>query len=443
MYRVVLLLVAITTVAVAGFIATANADRAAETTAVPAAKFEVEADAKANPWSNLNPNSDANQFQFAVVADRTGGHRRGVFSKAVRQINLMQPEFVMSVGDLIEGGATAMINNTQWDEFEGYVKQFEMPFFYCPGNHDAASLAKSDVWTQRHGRRYFHFGYKGALFAVLNSQDYEADDPKDPPKARGLRVGKRQREYLAAALKAYEKAPWTFIFIHHPIWAGKDITETGWLEVEELLKGRNYTVFCGHIHRYQKFIRNGMNYYQLATTGGGSSLRGIDYGEFDQIGWVTMKKSGPVLANVMLDGIVKDDLRPFDTTEPGGEPSRSDLPEVVGYATFDGKPASGLAVKFTQIVEAGKASSTGNARVGSDGTFAIYGTRKGPGLKAGRYAVTFEVAASVVIDPKAPLAESTVPMKYRALNTTPFRLEVKEGETNRFTFKIEKDKEPE
>ncbi len=63
-------------------------------------------------------------------------------------------------------------------------------------------------------------------------------------------------------------------------------------------------MFAGHEHRYQRFIRRGMNYYQLATTGGGSSLRGLRRGEIDHFAWVTMKKDGPVVANVLLDGIL-------------------------------------------------------------------------------------------------------------------------------------------
>src|SRR5881392_4081346 len=56
-----------------------------------------------NPWTHLRLNNDPDEFRFAIVSDRTGGHRPGVFSRAVEQINLMQPEFVLSVGDLIEG----------------------------------------------------------------------------------------------------------------------------------------------------------------------------------------------------------------------------------------------------------------------------------------------------------------------------------------------------
>ncbi len=440
MNRLLILVAAVGIVSIAALISTAQSEKPGSgTPGLP--KFDIAADAKVNPWTNLNANADPEQFQFAIVSDRTGGHRKGVFSKAVQQVNLMQPEFVMSVGDLIEGVATADGNRKQWDEFDGYAKQFQMPFFYCPGNHDAASLTKTDVWSERLGKRYYHFGYKGALFIILNTQDYEADDAKDPPKSRGLRIGKQQQKYIADAVKANPNSTWTFVFCHHPLWAGKDITNTGWLEVEEILKGRKYSVYCGHVHRYQKFVRNGMNLYQLATTGGGSALRGIEYGEFDQIAWITMKKDGPKMANVMLSGIASDDLRPFESPEEGAELARDLLPEVVGKVTLDGKPAAGLTVKFTEIVGEGKVASSGLARITQDGTFTIYGPRKGAGLKAGRYAVTFDMAPGIVIDMKAPMAENRVPEKYRMLNTTPFREDVKENTANRFTFILESDKE--
>ena len=47
-----------------------------------------------------------------------------------------------------------------------------------------------------------------------------------------------------------------------------------------------------------------MKYYQLATTGGGSLLRGQAYGEFDHVVWLTMEADGPHIANLLLDGIL-------------------------------------------------------------------------------------------------------------------------------------------
>jgi hypothetical protein len=120
---------------------------------------------KKNPWTNLKVNNDPDQFQFAVVADRTGGHREKVFGRAMAQINLLQPQFVMSVGDLIEGFNP---NNPkairgEWNEFDGYVKKLDMPFFYVPGNHDLVDQEQMEIWDQRYGKRNYHFIYKNVL----------------------------------------------------------------------------------------------------------------------------------------------------------------------------------------------------------------------------------------------------------------------------------------
>ena len=83
-----------------------------------------------NPWTSLKVNADAEQFQFAVVSDRTGGHRPKVFGQAVQRINMLQPEFVVSVGDLIEGYTTKEeVMEKEWKEFTGYIDQLQMPFF--------------------------------------------------------------------------------------------------------------------------------------------------------------------------------------------------------------------------------------------------------------------------------------------------------------------------
>lgn len=435
MKRSVLILVAVVAVGGLAVLFAARADKPADTASTAAPKFDIDSSAKKNPWTSLTPNWTAEQFQFAVVADRTGGHRRGVFSKAVQQINLMHPEFVMSVGDLIEGAATAEANNKQWDEFDGYAKQFKMPFFYCPGNHDAQSLTKQDVWVERLGRKYYHFAYKDCLFVVMNDMDYEADDAKDPPKqVRGLRVGKRQREYLDAALKQYPKAAHTFVFLHHPIWNEKDLDANGWGACEKLLAGRKHWVFCGHVHTYRKYLRNGTTYFQLATTGGSSAMRGIEYGEFDQIGWVTMTKDGPTLANVSLDGIFKDDLKPFVTEETGNEVARDPFPSVTGRVSVDGKPAAGWVVALSNLDDE-EFVSTVSARVKADGSFAIYG-RRGVPVKPGKYFVTFEPAPSLIEDPSADKTLNPVPEKYRKLATTPFTAQVKDGGPNHFEFDV-------
>ncbi|WP_089722167.1 hypothetical protein [Candidatus Entotheonella palauensis] len=63
-------------------------------------ELTILAEPMANPWSHLRLHNDSKHFQFAIVTDRTGGHREGVFEDAIRKLNLLQPEFVMgALGD--------------------------------------------------------------------------------------------------------------------------------------------------------------------------------------------------------------------------------------------------------------------------------------------------------------------------------------------------------
>ena len=55
------------------------------------------------PWTDLNFYANPAHFQFAIVSDRTGGKRSGVFAQAIDRLNLLKPEFVICVGDLIQG----------------------------------------------------------------------------------------------------------------------------------------------------------------------------------------------------------------------------------------------------------------------------------------------------------------------------------------------------
>jgi hypothetical protein len=57
------------------------------------------------PWTNKTFLNDPNNFRFALVSNRTGGVRHGGFPRAVKKLNELQTEFVISVGTLTKGGA--------------------------------------------------------------------------------------------------------------------------------------------------------------------------------------------------------------------------------------------------------------------------------------------------------------------------------------------------
>lgn len=264
----------------------------------PADELVIDNSLPVVPWTHLNLNNNPAAFQFAVVTDRTGGLRPGVFSQAVDKLNLLQPEFVVSVGDLIEGYSEDRAElQAQWNEFDKMVQRLDMPFFYLPGNHDYSNPVMAEIWRERYGKSYYHFMYRDVLFVMLNSNDGGSTHS----------FSSEQIEWLRTTLQNNPGPKWTLVFTHAPMW---DREEPGqWQEIEALLQDRPYTVFAGHHHRYVKHQRHGRNYFTLATTGGISSMRGTRFGEFDHVVWITMSDEGPVIANLLLDGILDENLR--------------------------------------------------------------------------------------------------------------------------------------
>jgi len=259
--------------------------------------FAIQRSAEANPWTHLAARNDPAAFQFAIVSDRNGGMRPGVFADAVDKVNLLQPEFVMCVGDLIPGYTEDESElERQWSDFIAIAEGFEMPFFYLPGNHDISNPVMAADWHRRFGRSYYHFVYGDVLFLCLNSEDQ-----------RPGHISEEQVDYVARALAENADVRWTMAFLHKPLWLG-DPPDSGWAAVESLLEPRPHTVFAGHVHSYTSYRRHGRDYIVLATTGGGSGLEGPLYGTFDHIVWITMGPDGPRIANLMLDGIWGKDV---------------------------------------------------------------------------------------------------------------------------------------
>lgn len=291
------------------------------------------------PVNHLEFKNDPENFQFAIVSDRTGGHRPGVFMDAVNKLNLLQPEFVMSVGDLIEG-YTVDTNelNHQWDEFDRFVDSLQMPFFYLPGNHDITNQIMEGIWKRRLGPTYYHFVYRDVLFLCLNSEDQRRG------AGRGT-FSQEQFDYASEVLEDNDEVRWTLVFMHQPLWHQKE-TEL-WPRFEELLAQRSHTVFAGHEHRYVKEQRNSAHYFTLATTGGGSSLRGPQLGEFDHLVWVTMTEGGPVIANLLLDGIWRDDVVTRETKDLINELGRNNPFQVLPPFRESGRKEYELTLKIT------------------------------------------------------------------------------------------------
>jgi hypothetical protein len=268
-----------------------------------------------NPWTHLNFNHKASDFQFAILGDQTGYIDWEVFKDAIGKVNLLQPEFVMTVGDLIEGNKPEPeIVDQQWDDFDAQVNRLQMPFFYVPGNHDLRLVGNSKIcakkWRERLGRTYYHFKYHDVLFLCVSTEDFP---PVQEYTWANSHIGQAQVAYFKKVLEENKDVRWTMVFMHEPLYEKaffKTYGHNGWEGIEAALQGRKYTVLAGHTHTHDKIIRKGQKYITLATTGGGKNhaKKGPHVGDFDHITWCTMKEDGPVFANIEVDGIWDEEV---------------------------------------------------------------------------------------------------------------------------------------
>src|SRR5437763_13706953 len=84
--------------------------------------------------------SSSDEFHFVILGDRTGGAVPGVYEEAWRESARDHPDFVVSVGDTIEGGNDLKVD-AEWQR----IMRIWAPYrryhlFLTPGNHDVWSI---------------------------------------------------------------------------------------------------------------------------------------------------------------------------------------------------------------------------------------------------------------------------------------------------------------
>ena len=282
------------------------------------------------PWVNEINEKGKNDFTFGIISDLNGGEREGVFNVAVQQINRINPDFVLSIGDLIDGGTEDFEQlELEWDDFDDRASQFNMPFFYLGGNHDLTNPKMRKFWKQRFGPRYYHFVYKDVLFLMVDSEDFEEKRMQEVYLARekALQIIKGEIEgeyteteyynmlerrtgamsdaqfkYFDKILNKYNNVNWTFILMHKPLWQRED--DKGLTRLEKVLGNRSYTVINGHLHSFSHRIRNKQDYIILGTTGGSQNEK--DLAAFDHVTFVRISDKKPVITHLRMDGILDE-----------------------------------------------------------------------------------------------------------------------------------------
>jgi len=271
-------------------------------------------------------------LRIAVIGDRTGGHRPHVFEEAMGRVYDLQPDLVLSVGDLIEGYVDDEAELTrQWDEIDALIAPFGSRFLAVPGNHDSSSDLTARLWEERRGPAYWSALHDDVLILGLSTEDPPITLPqsavdghlrllaaleRDPEgtqqaileayaqredtlvKPGDVAISDAQVDYFTRVLAENPSPRWTILLMHKPAW---NFDNANFRRIEALVADRPYTVIAGHDHYYDHQQRAGRDYISMGTTGGIWLADGP--GRVDHLMWMAFGEGEPTLTNIAIDGM--------------------------------------------------------------------------------------------------------------------------------------------
>ncbi len=229
----------------------------------------------------------SNDFHFSIVGDRTGGSQAGIYERVWREIDMLYPDFVIDVGDTIDGGNDARAAS-QWRALAPLRDRYKhYPRYFVAGNHDVWSEHSRKVFERETGRpTHYSFDYQNAHFTVLdNSRTEELSDS--------------ELDFLQKDLVANRARSPKFVFFHRPFWVLYLKMGSGAFRLHEIARkfGVNYVV-SGHVHFFMRMQRDGITYMSIGSSGasmerGLNSGLGFAQGWFYHHAWVRVK--GPTV----------------------------------------------------------------------------------------------------------------------------------------------------
>ena len=201
--------------------------------------------------------SSGDEFHFGILGDRTGGAVPGVYEEAWRETDGDHPDFVVSVGDTIQGGNDLTVD-AEWQQIMRTLTPYRRyRLFLTPGNHDVWSVVSAQAF-EKYSKRPLHysFDYRQAHFTVLDN-------------SRSDSMPAEELAYLAKDLELHAKQPVKFIFSHRPSWILQVVLGNPAFQLNRLAKryGVKY-VIAGHLHEMLHFELDGVTYLSIASSGG-------------------------------------------------------------------------------------------------------------------------------------------------------------------------------
>lgn len=241
--------------------------------------------------------------RIGILGDRTGGPDAAVFCSVVREMALLRPDFVVNVGDLIEGPQPdAAAINREWDAVFEALRPLKCPIYYVPGNNDIFDDTSRTLYIERIGVQPDHtFTAEGIRFIVLDNSRMKA----------WAELTDERMEWLRKALAGTPEEDRLCVIFHKPFWVDSFLQETeDRLHPLFVAHGVDY-VFSGHYHQYLSMEKDGVHYVMIGSSGG--HIGDNPYrGEYYHFAWMTVDDEGCHLAVLPAEGVRPENWRTMD-----------------------------------------------------------------------------------------------------------------------------------
>jgi Icc protein len=195
-------------------------------------------------------------FRFAILGDRTGEPQPGVYQQVWKEIAAERPDFVISVGDTIQGSRDAAAE-AQWREIDRLLMPYRRYSLYlAPGNHDVWSQASERLFLQHARGLHYSFDYGDMHFTILDNSRTDA-------------LSNEELSFLESDLKAHATQRFKFVVSHRPSWLLNVVLQNPNFPLHRLARryGVQY-VIAGHLHQILHVDLDGVNYVSMPSSGG-------------------------------------------------------------------------------------------------------------------------------------------------------------------------------
>ena len=214
-------------------------------------------------------------FSFVQLCDTQLGmggyeHDLKTFKQAIKQINELNPDFVVICGDLVNEAI-----DSSYSDFKNVMKGFKIPCYLASGNHDVGNIPNDKTlsyYRKTIGKDYYEFQHKEYSFIVTNTQLWKINVENESEK---------HDKWFKETLKIQNGKQYPiFVIGHYPLYTEFPEEEEHYfnfplMKRQELLKlflqNNVIAYLSGHTH---KLVIN--NYENIQLVSGETTSKNFD-----------------------------------------------------------------------------------------------------------------------------------------------------------------------